>query len=130
MMKIHNNRELQNIATNHSADIDYKNFMKIYRNCTSESYSFLTIDTTLPAKGDIQMKFAGVLTALEKYKPTKPEYIDEKLKVLDNAGRFYNGREMIINAFKNEIFPFYHEKINLKMKINQTINLSGNILIV
>ena len=29
IMKIHNIRELQNIATNHSADIDYKQFLKI-----------------------------------------------------------------------------------------------------
>ena len=48
-MNIHNKRELQNIATNHSADIAYKDFMKIYKIRTSEPYSFLTIDTTLPA---------------------------------------------------------------------------------
>ena len=45
--KINNKRELQNIATNHSANIDYKDIAKIYRECTSEPYSFLTIDTTL-----------------------------------------------------------------------------------
>ena len=45
-MKIYNKGELQQIATNHSADIDYKDFMKIYRKCASEPYSFLTIDTT------------------------------------------------------------------------------------
>ena len=38
--KIYNKRELHNIATNDSADIDDKNFMKIYRKCTSEPYSF------------------------------------------------------------------------------------------
>ena len=48
-MKIHNRRELQQIAINYSADIDYKDFLKIYRNCTREPYSFLTIDTTLTA---------------------------------------------------------------------------------
>ena len=47
--KIRNKRALQQIAINHSADIDYKDFLKIYRNCTKEIYSFLTIDTTLPA---------------------------------------------------------------------------------
>ena len=31
IMKIYNKRELQNIATNHSAGIDYNDFMKIYR---------------------------------------------------------------------------------------------------
>ena len=44
IMKINNRRELQNIATNHSADIDYKDFMKIYRECIKEPYSFLTND--------------------------------------------------------------------------------------
>ena len=48
-MKISNNRQLQNIAINHSTDIDYKDFMKIYRECTKEPYSFFTIDATLPA---------------------------------------------------------------------------------
>ena len=48
IMKINNRRELQNIAINHSADIDYKDFVKIYRECAKETYSFLTIDTTLP----------------------------------------------------------------------------------
>ena len=48
-MKINNKRELQNIAINHSADIDYKDSVKIYRECTKELYSFLPIDTTLPA---------------------------------------------------------------------------------
>ena len=47
-MKIRNKRELQIVSTNHSADIDYKDFMKIDRKCTSEPY-FFTIDTTLPA---------------------------------------------------------------------------------
>ena len=39
-MKIHNKRELQSIVINHSADIDYKDFMIIYKKCTSESFFF------------------------------------------------------------------------------------------
>ena len=50
-MKIHNKRELKNFATN---GIGYKNFMKIYRKCTSEPYSFLTIDTTLPTNDPLK----------------------------------------------------------------------------
>ena len=46
LFKLNNKRELQNIAINHSADIDYKDFIKIYRNCTKELYNVLTIDTT------------------------------------------------------------------------------------
>ena len=52
-MKIKNKRELQNIAVNHSADIDYKYFIEIYRKCTREQYSFLTIDATLPATNSL-----------------------------------------------------------------------------
>ena len=55
-MKIHNIRKLQQIAINHSADIDYKDFLKIYRNCTKESYSFLTINTTLPANDPMRFR--------------------------------------------------------------------------
>ena len=34
IMKINNKRELQNIATDHSVDIDHQDFKKIYRECT------------------------------------------------------------------------------------------------
>ena len=44
IMKIYDKRELQQIAINHSADMDYKDFIKTYRNCTKEPYSFLNID--------------------------------------------------------------------------------------
>ena len=47
IIKINNRKELQNIAIKHSADIDRKDFMNIYRECTKNPYSFLTIDTTL-----------------------------------------------------------------------------------
>ena len=46
IMKIHNKRELKQMAIDHSADIDYKDFVKIYGNYTNEPYSFLTIVIT------------------------------------------------------------------------------------
>ena len=49
ILKINNKRELENIAINHSADIYYNDFMKIYRECTRKPYNFLAIDNTLPA---------------------------------------------------------------------------------
>ena len=55
-MKINNKRELQNIAIKNSADIDYKGFMKIYRECTKKPFSFLTIDTTLPASNSLRFR--------------------------------------------------------------------------
>ena len=53
IMKINNNREWQNIAPNYSADIDYKNFVKIYRECTKDN---LTIDTSLPASDPLRFR--------------------------------------------------------------------------
>ena len=46
IMKIPNKRELQQIALNHSSDIDFKDFMKIYKKCTAEPYSFFVNNTT------------------------------------------------------------------------------------
>ena len=45
--KIPNKRELQQIAINHSSDINTKDFANIYRKYTAEPYSFLAIDTRL-----------------------------------------------------------------------------------
>ena len=56
IMKINNKRELQNIAINHSVDIDYQDFIKIYRECTKKPYSFLTKDTTLPASDPLRLR--------------------------------------------------------------------------
>ena len=49
-------RELQNIAINHSADTDYQDFKKIYRECTKEPFNFLTIDTMLPASDPLRFR--------------------------------------------------------------------------
>ena len=56
IMKINSKRELQNIATNHFEDIDYKDFIKIYRECTKEPYYFLTIDTALPSTNTLRFR--------------------------------------------------------------------------
>ena len=76
IIKIHNKRKLQNIAINHSADIDYKDFLKTYRNCTKVPYSFLTIDTTLPA--DNPMKFRKNFS--DSPLPEQVKILDDKTK--------------------------------------------------
>ena len=55
-MKIDNEREFQNIAINHSADITYQDFKKICRECTKEPYNFLTIDIMLPASDPLRFR--------------------------------------------------------------------------
>ena len=58
----------------------------------------------------IQDDFNVVFGALEKYKPRDPEHKKEKINLLDNAKTFYNGREMIINTFKNNIFSLNYDE--------------------
>ena len=53
--KNNNRKELQNVAINHSHDIDYKDFVNIYRECTKK-HSFLTIDTTSPASDPLRFR--------------------------------------------------------------------------
>ena len=56
IMKIPNKRELQPIALNHSSDIDFKDFMKIYKKYTKEPYSVLVNDTTLPSDDTLRFR--------------------------------------------------------------------------
>ena len=56
IMKIPNKRELQQIALNHSSDIDYKDFIKIYKKCTDEPYSFLVNDTMLASDNPLRFR--------------------------------------------------------------------------
>ena len=56
IMKIPNKQELQQIAFNHSSDIDFKDFMNLYKKCTAKTYSFLVIDATLASDNPLPFK--------------------------------------------------------------------------
>ena len=56
IMKITNKRERQQIALNHSSDIHFKDFIKIYKKCTAEPRSFLVNDTTLPSNNCLRFR--------------------------------------------------------------------------
>ena len=75
IMKINNRKELRNIAINHSADINYKDFVKIYKECTKCLYSFLAIDVTLPA---LLEDFEKICFLLIKMTAT------DQLKIIEN----------------------------------------------
>ena len=70
IMKISNKRELQQIALNHSSDIEFKDFMNIYRKCTAEPYSFLVNDTTLPSDDPL----IKIMTIEDQIKDEKLQY--------------------------------------------------------
>ena len=56
IMKISKKRELQEKASNHLSDIDFKYFMKIYKEYAKESYSFLVNDTTLSSDNPLILR--------------------------------------------------------------------------
>ena len=55
-VKIPNKRELQQIVLNHSSDFDFKDFVKIYKKCTKEPYSFLVNDTTVQSGNPLRFR--------------------------------------------------------------------------
>ena len=56
IMKIPNKREHQQIALNHSSDIDFKDFINIYKKCTVEPYYFLVNDATLLSDNPLRFR--------------------------------------------------------------------------
>ena len=80
-MKINIKIELQNIAINHSTDIDYKDFVNIYRECTKELYSF----TILPYQQVILWDLEEICFILIKMT------VADQLKIIDkkvNANQY------------------------------------------
>ena len=60
--KIPNKKEFQQIASNHSLDIDFQDFMNLYKECTAKPYSFLAIDSTLAS--DNFLRFRKILAEI------------------------------------------------------------------
>ena len=56
IMKIPYKKELQQIKSNHSPDIDFKDFMKLYKDYTKEPCSFLVNDTTLSSDNSLRIR--------------------------------------------------------------------------
>ena len=55
-MKFRSKRELQQIEFNHSSNIDFRDFMNLYKKCTAERYSSLAIDTLLPLHNPLHFR--------------------------------------------------------------------------
>ena len=55
-MKISSKRELQQIASNHSTEIEFQDFMKLFKDYTKEPYSFLVKNTTLSSDNPLRFR--------------------------------------------------------------------------
>ena len=56
VMKIPKNLELQKIAFNNLSDIDFKEFMNLYKEFTTEPYFFLVIDAALASDNPLSFR--------------------------------------------------------------------------
>ena len=54
------------------------------------------------------------------------EYKNERLRLLENVKKCYDGRGMIINPFKIEVFPFYRDSEDRKFKDNGDNDIRDN----
>ena len=55
-MKIPNKREPQQVALNYILDINFKDFMKIYKDYTAKPYSLLVNDIALPSSNNLKFR--------------------------------------------------------------------------
>ena len=55
-MNISNKRELQQIAFNHSPDIDFRDFLNLYKKYNAKPYSLLVIDATLASDNPLRFQ--------------------------------------------------------------------------
>ena len=91
-------------------------------------YRKITIDEA----EHIQDEFNAMSSILSDYTPRGQKYIEVKNKLLDNARNFYEGREKIIEGFKDRIFPLNHdddfeEEERYKEEIKNVRNENGLI---
>ena len=56
IMKILNEKELQQIALNYLCDTGFKDFMNLYKDYNKESFLFLVIHTNLPCDKPLRLK--------------------------------------------------------------------------
>ena len=55
-MNIPNKRELQQITFNHSSDVDFKDFINLYKKYNAKLYSLLVINATLASDNPLRLR--------------------------------------------------------------------------
>ena len=83
------------------ADYDYTNFSSLGELLRMIYHG----DTSISVAERDQSGFVSLLNQLKVYGPAKPRYVKAEENLLINAKNFYEGRQMVIDAFKNKIFP-------------------------
>ena len=117
-------KELQNTATNHSADIDYKDFMNIQRRCTNEPHFFFNIGTTLPASNSLRFRknllyFIIKMTLLMKLKflMTRLNQIKLSTNQTEKQQKFLHNHLVNLNISQVKMWDISQEQLE-KLNLN------------
>ena len=86
---------------------DYRKFKELFRDLYHKK---LTIDVAEA----YQFQFDAVLYNLNKYSPKNTKYIEAKNDLVKNEKKVYEGRNKIIEGFKNNIFPVYYDETQVE----------------
>ena len=81
---------------------DCRTFKELFRDLY---YRNITIDNAESKQEEFNIE----LSLLKRYSPKHDKYVTLKNNLVDNATKFYEGRETI-EGFKNEVFSFYYDR--------------------
>ena len=82
-------------------------YFRMFESLKPSFFSIYYGDILIPTIERDQGVLEDIIEKLKKYKPRTEDNVIDKNNVLKNAQNIYDGREIIINAFKNKLFPFY-----------------------
>ena len=92
-------------SRNNNLELYFSDYRSLKELLKAIYYRNLSID-----EAERIQEYEAELVALERYRPRNSDYKTKREHLLNNAKKFYDGREMIINAFKDKIFPFNPEE--------------------
>ena len=88
---------------NYSSDIDFQDFMNLYKKCTAKPYSFLVVDTTLASHNPLRFREKLVERILELIMAIDDKTSDEKLQYEKlQYCNIKTGGELFTNEMKND----------------------------
>ena len=115
IMKFSNKRELQKITLNHLSDIDFKDFMNLFKKCTAKLLPFLVIDATITSDNPSRFR-KNLLERMKKLIMTTDDKIrNDKLKYFINRGAAKIKNDKYEYLIGEEILPS-NEKKNKKIE--------------
>ena len=94
-MKILNKQEIQRTASNNLSDIDFKDFMNLYKKCTKKPYSFLVVDATIASDNPLP------------FRKNLMEWIQKLIMTIDDKIRDKKNYNMILTK-KQQKYQHYH----------------------